>query len=77
MAKSYERREDGEYRAAIAIWVHPTQEQVAAIDRIAAAANLSEAELLAIMAEDAIERAIGTHGAGLPINRERWPGRRA
>lgn len=70
-------REDGVERAAIAIWVHLTKEQVAAIERFAdSAGNLSRRDLLRKMSEDAIEKAINSKGKNLPINRELWAHKR-
>jgi len=72
--RSYPKREDGVERAAVAIWVHLTREQVAAIENLANSVGtaLSFHELLSKMVEDAIEKAIASKAKDLPITRELW-----
>jgi hypothetical protein len=75
--KSYVKREDGEERANVAIWVRLTRDQVAAIERFAdAAGTLSPKDLLTKIAEEAIEKAIAANGKGLPSGRESWASRK-
>ena len=76
-SKSYVKREDGEERAAVAVWVHLTRDQVAAIEKFAeSAGTLSPQHLLRQIAEEAIEKAITANGKGLPIHRDLWASRK-